>query len=413
MNYQNLTFTQLRGLLTERAVVGRSKATTKEKAIALLEECDRALVQKQLSKFPLSADPAPAVNDADFAPVAESEPKFRDERSLSSAPTGNETPAHGALAINPSLLGSIPAFRLDILQIERLLGQSLSARINRPRGEDVAFVNTPKDLASGVDRAIASYLMRAKFEFIGRLNLTAKYSPLDIEVQTIVSSPIIDTIYGWEIHSCGIVYGKPGSPWKFIFQPGMIFGEMPSPLVADIYEIACSKLSAKLSRQFFGPMPIADVSTLRGNHHTDWLCTSDGYWHCRHTVECVQVFRWWWSHANGGQWKLDYCKVLPDVPKYRCLCGAEACKHLGIIEKFQLKRQQQERQKQFAEIEKQRQIEFAAVSQERRELVQFLREKHFKLASDIGFALFRQPFWGLSLNQLKQIHEEINQVKKP
>ena len=41
MNYQNLTLKELKDLLRDRNIAGRSKATTKEKAIALLEECDR------------------------------------------------------------------------------------------------------------------------------------------------------------------------------------------------------------------------------------------------------------------------------------------------------------------------------------------------------------------------------------
>jgi hypothetical protein len=41
MNYQDLTLKALKDLLRDRNIAGRSKATTKEKAIALLFECDR------------------------------------------------------------------------------------------------------------------------------------------------------------------------------------------------------------------------------------------------------------------------------------------------------------------------------------------------------------------------------------
>ena len=408
MNYQNLTFTQLRGLLTERAVVGRSKATTKEKAIALLEECDRLTAVNDAASE--STDNSPAVTSSSTA----EQPKFRTESEFSGDPSISETAPLRTVEVTSAILETAPCFRLDVSQIENLLTKLVNKSINRQRGEDVAFVNAPKDLASGVDRAISSYLTKVGFDFMGRINLTAKYVAIDAEVQSIVASPLIDTIYGWEIHSCGVCYGKPSSSWKFIFQPQLIFNEMSHALVADLYEIATTKLRTKLSRQFFGPLAIDNLAALRGPQLPEWLATSDGHWHVRWKPEHIDVFRWWWSQSSGGRWKLDYSRVISKVQGYRCLCGSEHCKHLGIVEKFQQKLQQVERQKQFAELEKKRQSEFAQTTKERQKLIEFLRENHFKLASDIGFALFRQPFWSLSLNHLKQINQEIlSQVKQP
>lgn len=414
MYYSALTFTQLRGLLTERAVVGRSKATTKEKAIALLEECDRALVQKQLSKFPLSADPAPAVNDADFAPVAESEPKFRDEHSNNGVAAVPQDAKNGALEITSDTLGRVNGFRLDAGQVDRLLNALFNQQIRRVRGEDCAFLSTPKDLASPVDLAIAAYLSRVGFNFIGRVNLTSQYTNLDSQVHAVVSAPLMDTIYGWEIHTSGISYGKPSSPWRFIWAPAGLFAEIGAGIVADIYQIASIKIRAKMNQKYFGPLPVEDIAQLRKESLPDWLCTSDGHWHVRQTPEHFDIFRWWWSHSGGGRWKLDYCKVSREASGYHCACNSEHCKHLEIIEKFQQKMQQKERQKQYEALQKQRQKSLTSVNEERNQLIESLRKNHFKLASDIGFALFRQPFWGLSLNQIKQINQEIlSQVKQP
>ena len=413
--YQNLTFTQLRGLLTERAVVGRSKATTKDKAIALLEECDRLSAENGPVENFTGSPPSPPAPPTFHEPGATNthlveQPKFRIESALPGGNSGSETSTLRTVEVASDTLASVNCFRLDVGQVEDLLTKLVNKSINSPRGEDVAFVTSPKELTSRIDRAISSYLTKVGFHFAGRVNLAAKYSAIDIEVQSIVSSALIDTIYGWEIHSCGVCYGKPSEPWKFIFQPQLIFNESTA-FVADLYELATTKLRAKLSRQFFGPLAIDKLDSLRGPQLPEWLCTSDGHWHVRWKPEHIEVFRWWWSQSSGGRWKLDYSRIVEIQGDYRCLCGAEVCKHLGIVEKFQQKLQQVERQKQFAALEKKRESEFARTATERRNLIDYLRDNHFQRASDIGFALFRQPFWGLSLNQLKQITNEISQVK--
>ena len=76
INYQDLNLKALKDLLRDRNIAGRSKATTKEKAIALLEECDRLSAENlpaPVENFTGSPPPPPA------PPIPEPEPEPADE----------------------------------------------------------------------------------------------------------------------------------------------------------------------------------------------------------------------------------------------------------------------------------------------------------------------------------------------